>query len=211
MDGAQTTKPIQIVDSQNNEVFSIDTDGTIFPAPPSFSLQQTLVDMNNGKRVLFYETASESASVSVTSSSNIDQYEVLAEWEIDFTTTEMDSTAGFLPYVQVSSGALSGFTKVDDLSFGTIKFAYNTNANGWSVLLNIGDDVPNTWVAQIGVTTGASMCFRADLVPIDSCTLKLVYGNSDQAGVNPTFLEIKEVKLYMEIILPYGATLTRVT
>ncbi len=207
MDGAQTTKPIQIVDSQNNEVFSIDTDGTIFPDP--VLNKQVLADINTGKTVLFFESASESASVSVTDGTNIDQYQVLAEWELDFTTTEVGK--GILPFVNVHDGYLTGFMKKDISNEVAVRLDYHTVDEGWSNLLFISTTVNNLLIGGVSTQNGNSMCFRGFIGAVDPCTIKLVYGNTNTVGGNPTFLELEEIKFYLEITVPYGVTVTRVT
>lgn len=212
MDALQSTKPLQIVDSSDTEVFSVDTDGTIFPPQLNWQDEQRLNDINVGKEVLYFEQQAESSASFSVVGGNFDQFTTLAEWRIDFSTTAQDTSFGVLPWVQLNDGILTSFTRVDDISQGNVILQYkNAQCPSWCNILFTGDDTANQWAGNMDTDFGGSICFRDDFNELDTCTLKLGWGNGDQTGVNPTQVQIKEVKLYAELILPSGATLTRVT
>jgi hypothetical protein len=218
MDDSQTTKPIQVVDSFGQEVFSVDVDGTIFPEPVStpFVLNQTLQDFDSGMSVLLFEQIEEFSVETSIPSFDFDAMEEIALWRIDFSSSNDDTNdppnTG-MPDVYMADGYFSGFTKSSNGAEVGLYIGWkNTSNPSWDFIGTAGRDATTYSGFGIGGSflEDFTMCFR-DAGDFDPCFISIRLGNTDAGGGGiPMTNFIKDVKYFQTVVLPASATLTRV-
>ncbi len=224
MDVSQTTKPIQVIANNGTEVFSVDVDGTISPQQ-GIPVSDNLQVIDEGTTALLYtQTAELTESFSIPSF-DFDAMTELALWRIDFSSSDDEVGTGQpitqIPSVTISDGHHSGFVKSDTGATVEVRIAWKTTTfpDYLEVLGTIekpftgfADDIyaGQHQDSDTGIRD-TTMCDR-DAGDLDPCFIRIAWGNTDVSKTGlPVQGKIKDYKFYLSIILPNGATLTRVT
>jgi len=181
MDPGQTTKPFVINDDTSSEVFSVDPEGTI---------------SSQGLRVLSFEQG----PVIETTNVGIDNAVELAKWRIDFASPP---TQGDKPPIRVVDAYVSGQIKTTNVaSFAFFGYAISTDDTTWSLKCSIG-------TSQL-VLRG-DFCIQDQDTIFDETTSDVGY-ISVRLFTNslPESMQVKNAIANIIIVLPEGATITRV-
>ncbi len=131
MDAGQTTKPLQIKDNLGTEVFSVDTDGTIFPS--GFGN----IPLNSGTTSNTYELSFEQVAetTQIFNASGIDNFLQLARWKIDFNGEPNEKFPTNHPRVALPYGFLSGHLKSSDVRVDMdVLVTYSDNSQDESIV-----------------------------------------------------------------------------
>jgi len=200
MESGQTEKPIQVKDSGGTIIFSVDTDGTVFPAPV---IPTTVTTVQSLRHIVLGEESHTS-----TFTEDVDDQIILAKWRVDF-NSPLDDNGGFfgLPPVFVTHFVLSGFMKNDNADFVqtsmstsfddvTIDDEFQTDGNG-SVAFQVTkfDDVNDFDICQ------------RDNIAEDECFI--TFGFHIPQGSGSTGV-IADYLFELGIILPADTTITQV-
>ncbi len=216
MDGAQTTKPFLIVDSQNNEVFSIDTDGTLFPDPTAdIILNQASPDYK-----YYVEYTHEDVIIYGTGSDNGDynNWLVLAEYRIDFNSlTENegsgDTSTTYPAPIFIGGSFLNGFVKSSSGTFDaeiSVRWTRDGGAT-WFTLSSISRDgffysaMHQLW--KFGDADEFCTRDRTSNPPEQNeCIISIRQGTFYTGTIST---HTKDVRVYAEILLPAQTTMTQ--
>ncbi len=196
----QTEKPLIIKDNLGQEVFSVDVDGTVFPAPvvPPAPAQITTVQS------LRFILIGEDSQPFRASAQTIDEQKVLAKFRVDFNSPQIDNGgfAGFPP-VYITHFWLSNFLKSDTGDFTNVAIAESFDditfteryTNGDSSTLYIGTDFDggsDTFCKRTNISQ--NQCF---------ITFGWFVDGQDQAFLRDAIFELG-------IILPADTTITQI-
>jgi len=180
MEPAQTTKPFVINDDTSTEVFSVDADGVL---------------SSQGLKVLSFEQG----PVIETSNVGINNAVELAKWRIDFASPP---ATGDKPPLRVVDAYVSGQIKTtNSASFAFFGFAISTDDATWSLKCNIGT---SQLVFQGDFCVQDQDTIFDDLTSVGYISVRL-FTNS-----LPEPMQVKNAIANSIIVLPEGATITRV-
>jgi len=195
----QSEKPIIVKDNLGVEVFSVDVDGTVFPAPVS-----GVTAIESLRFILIGEDTKTS-----TFTEDVDDQKVLAKWRVDFNSLQIDNGGFFgLPQVLVTHSHSTGFVKNDNSDFVTISFStsfdditiddeFFTDGNGGSTLYQ--------GIRFSDVTNEFNICKRTSIAQ-DECFITVGYHIPQGSGSTGA---IKDLIFEIGIILPADTTITR--
>jgi len=204
MDPSQTTKPLQIKDNLGTEVFSVDTDGTIFPATGGLgnSSLSSGVSFSNMYELSFEQVAQETQ---IFNASGRDNFLQLAKWRIDFNGIKNEKSPTSNPDVKNIGSILTSSLKSSD---STVRM---------ELLVSFDDfvTVPETIMSlqNIGLIfnhdsedSSGRICFgRSNFT--DPCFIALAWGTTNVATGNGTFRDLRSDII---IIVPQGASVTQI-
>ena len=209
MEPTQTQKPIIVKDNLGAEVFSVDTDGTIFPAPPTGEpLNATLTNIANNVEVMTHEIIAE--QVSIGDDAGYGNFDHFAKWRFDFNSQDIEA-GGELPRVEVMFATASGFLKASSGSYEILMLESLDNEATYDIVsvnrvLLSGDET--TYEGEhFQEPHNSNSNYCADRIFGNSCFIALGHGEFFGGGGT---MAVKDYKLHVEVILPSGATMTKV-
>ena len=181
MDPGQTTKPFQINDDLGSEVFSVDADGVL---------------SSSGLKVLSFEQG----PVIETTNVGIDNAVELAKWRIDFASPP---TQGDKPPLRIVDAYVSGQIKTTNTaSFAIFGYAISTDDTTWTPKCTIGTNQ---------LVFGGDFCVQDQDTIFDETTSDVGYISVRLYTFSfPEPMQVKNAIVNLIIVLPEGATITRV-
>lgn len=194
MDANQTTSPLQIKDTVGNDVFEVESDGQL-----------------KGHYFLNFEIGPETTQTITLQ--GIDNYQELAKWRFDFTTDDNEFGSSNIG-VQMWHGYMTGLMRSSENSFGAgietrgeVVFAESDNGStGWNDFMRIlHSDQLYSHVERFNF--GNTLCDDRPNVS-DPCFVGVLWGGDNN---NNGTLFLKNFELTVEMDLPQGATITRVS
>lgn len=199
MEVTQTEKPLIVKDFLGQEVFSVDVDGTVFPAPviPAVPVQVTTVQ--SLRHILIGED-----SQTTTSPQSIDDQKVLAKWRVDFNSPQIDNNgfAGFPP-VYITHFWLSSFIRSDSAEFTNVAIAQSFDDAIFTEKYTNGDS--STLYVGTFFDGGSDTICQRDNISEDECFITFGWFID---GVDTGF--IRDAIFELGIILPADTTITQV-
>jgi hypothetical protein len=202
MDASQTTKPIQVVDNFGQEVFSVDVDGTVFPAPVIPPTPPQLTTVQSLRHILIGEDTKTS-----TFTEDVNDQKVLAKWRVDFNSPQDDNGGFFgLPPVVYTHFFLSGFMKNDNADF--VSVAFSSSFDDVTIdeeFLTDGNGSTNYQATLFHDGDSVAFCERSNISQ-NECFITIGYYIPQGTGSTAT---IRDYIFEVGIILPADATVTQ--